>query len=717
MKAVIAKRTGSSLLLAFGLIIAPLIFSFLIWVLIEKQNEMAAADRLNQAKNAQTFLIESRRPTLNEYANWDEFYRTAVLDDNYGWFDENIGSGMAAAEGRAATLLLDREGKALAGSWGDTTGIWSADAFFGPSFQEFFKHVRDVQGGVGTLGFLSSTDGPAIAQIARVLPHNNHALTKGETHPRYLLFVEILDRSVIDGLRAALNWPDFSIFPDKIGESNGIDLKDFRGRVVGHMQWEHPRPGHAAFIAALPLLAVAVLVMLGSTSVVYRRILRSSAELVRAEQEARHRALHDALTGIPNRRALQEIRASLSGRRYALVIDFDGFKEVNDTLGHDTGDALLVEMAQRMTGVLPEGAVLARIGGDEFAVLGQGSVSEGAEVGHDIMMRITRTFEYENHPVSISASIGVASVDDEEMTGDAIDAGELLRRADVAMYEAKRARSASIRIWVPAMDAERIRFQALSEDIRAGLDRGDFSVALQPLFEVSSGRISGFEALARWSHPVKGDISPQEFIECAERSKVIHDLGLFVLREACLKVRDIPGVMLSVNLSPVQLLDANLVGKISAALAETGFQADRLEVEVTEGYLIEQEDRALSVLQRLKDLGIRISLDDFGTGYSSLGYLRRYPIDKLKIDRSYITPVETSQSARDIVAAIVTLAHAHHLPVTAEGVETIGQAQSLAAIGCSYLQGYLIGKGEADPVTSVPAEMSLLEPPQIEIAV
>jgi EAL domain-containing protein (putative c-di-GMP-specific phosphodiesterase class I) len=233
-------------------------------------------------------------------------------------------------------------------------------------------------------------------------------------------------------------------------------------------------------------------------------------------------------------------------------------------------------------------------------------------------------------------------------------------------------------------------------------------VALQPFYDIASGRITGFEALARWSHPIRGKISPAEFVDVAEHSKVIHDLGLFILREACLKLREVPDVTLSVNLSPVQLLDVNLVEKIESTLVETGFPAHRLEFEVTENYLMDQQDRALSVLKRLKAHGITIALDDFGTGYSSLGYLKRYPIDKLKIDRSYILPIETDQRARDIVASIVKLAHAHGLSVTAEGVETIGQARILAETHCALLQGYLIGKGEPAPVLAVPLGMSVL---------
>ena len=702
-----SKERGAAIL-AFGLVIAPLIFVFLTWVLVDKQNQIAGLERLRQASAVRSFLVETRRPLLNEYAGGDELYRRVVMKDDFAWFAGNFGTEADAAQGRVATLLLDEVGRPIAGSWSSKVARPNLQALFGKGLPEFLAQLMAVNHGRATISFLDSAQGPAIVQAAQIMARGVRTTGRSPA-PRYLLLVDMLDRNVVDDLRAATDWSDLTIASGTGTPGRSLGLADVRGNIVGHLGWSRPTPGFVVLGAALPLLALGFVTFACGSWFVWRSIRRSSSDLVAAEQEARIIARQDPLTGLWNRRALEaSLEEALTeiddAPVYLISIDFDGFKQVNDRLGHRAGDALLVEMARRMSGVVPAGAMLARIGGDEFAVLGRGAPHEGIEIGDDIMMRIARPFTHSGQTVGISASVGVSSVGGPAADGP-VEPQELLRRADVAMWEAKRMKNCMVKLWVDSMDAGRKDFQQISDEIRLGLDRGEFKVALQPLFDVASGRISGFEALARWEHPSR-KIKPDEFIAVAERSRSINDLGLFILREACRKVRQFGAVSLSVNLSPVQLLDPFLVDKVARTLEETGFPPSRLELEITESYLVEQEDRALDALCRLKGLGLKISLDDFGVGYASLGYLRKFPLDKLKIDKAYVKPINGDARTRDILLAVVALGRAHGLTVTAEGVETPGQARILADAGCDILQGYLVGKPEDRPIFAVAPELS-----------
>jgi diguanylate cyclase (GGDEF)-like protein len=421
------------------------------------------------------------------------------------------------------------------------------------------------------------------------------------------------------------------------------------------------------------------------------RIWQVNRRLRAARADALKLADCDPLTGIANRRVLQrsaEAALALGAPCQMLMIDFDGFKEVNDRLGHTVGDALLVEMSARMQRLCPEGALLARQGGDEFAVLRPGTSDGVAEFGQDLIFAISAPFQIQNQnqTISISASVGVAGIE------PGMSAEELLHRADVAMYEAKAHKPGAVHFYHDCLDVHTRDSVQLDRDMRNGLGAGEFWVAYQPIYSVKERRIVGVEALARWTHPTRGPIGPHIFIPVAEQSLFIGTLGEFILREACTAFASVPEIKVSVNLSPVQLLDDRLVERIAGLLEETGLPASRLELEVTEGYLIEQEDRAAEVMNRLRALGLRISLDDFGCGYASVGYLRRFPLDKVKIDRSFIDTIDTDEQARRVVAAIIALCGAFGIPITAEGVETTAQADLLRDMGCDLLQGYLIGR-------------------------
>ncbi|MFO1108641.1 MAG: EAL domain-containing protein [Bradyrhizobium sp.] len=413
----------------------------------------------------------------------------------------------------------------------------------------------------------------------------------------------------------------------------------------------------------------------------------------RAEERITHLAHYDALTDLPNRALFREqIRLALphaTGERQlaVLYIDIDEFKSVNDSLGHLIGDELLKAVAQSLRGCVREGDFVARLGGDEFAIV-QTSVA-GPEDVEGLVARIYAAirvpFDCLGHQLTTDASIGIALAPQ-----DGSDIDQILKNADLAMYAAKAEGRRTHRYFEPVMDAQVRARRQLEIELRQAIAGSDFEVYYQPLLSLQHGTIRGCEALVRWRHPERGLISPAEFIPIAEDTGLINQLGEWVLATACLEAVKWPDhVRLAVNISPVQFKSGTLALRVMAALASSGLAASRLELEITEAVLIRDDDAALAILHQLREIGVRIALDDFGTGYSSLSYLKRFPFDKIKIDRCFITDLVEPDGSADIVRAVVEIAAERNMTTTAEGVETEEQLRILRKLGCSEMQGYL----------------------------
>lgn len=408
-------------------------------------------------------------------------------------------------------------------------------------------------------------------------------------------------------------------------------------------------------------------------------------------------ARRDALTGLPNRMVFAEqVMERLEGARRkgeslaVLYVDLDRFKTINDSLGHAMGDALLQKVADRFRGVLRQGELIARLGGDEFAVIQSGVPQpEGAKsLAARLIDLISRAYAVNGHMMHIGTSIGVAIYPD-----DGRDADVLLKNADLALYRAKADGRSSYRLYEPAMDAFMQARRALEIDLRRALAFKQFHLAFQPKLHIETGTIVGFEALLRWNHPVRGPVSPAEFIPVAEEIGAIVAIGDWVLREACREAAGWPSpVCVAVNLSPAQFRTGMVLESVSAALARSGLAPERLEIEITEGSLLEGSETVLDVLHGLRALGVKIAMDDFGTGYSSLGYLQKFPFDAIKIDRSFVRGLDNDEQRRSIVRAIAQLAVALGMTTTAEGVETTSELASVRSEGCTNVQGYLTGR-------------------------
>ncbi|MGK2921579.1 MAG: putative bifunctional diguanylate cyclase/phosphodiesterase [Methyloceanibacter sp.] len=478
----------------------------------------------------------------------------------------------------------------------------------------------------------------------------------------------------------------------------------------------------AASITSMALtvatLTTSLLIVMGFSvpaAIASRRI----RERWHAEDRIHFLALHDSLTGLPNRVQFRQHldRAVARAKRHGNIVavfclDLDRFKQVNDTLGHATGDALLEEVAARLKENIREVDLVGRLGGDEFAV-----VAEEIETPEDAMRLARRLcnalgagYQVNGHEVTTSASIGIALGPLDTEPNDA-----LLKNADLALYRAKEDGRNTFRFFEPAMDAALQKRRRLENDLRSALRKNQLYLDYQPQFDLESGKLTGYEALVRWWHPSEGEIPPTTFVPIAEETGLIVPLGEWILKTACAYATTWPlDTKLAVNLSPAQFKTQDVYSLVRRVLAETGLEPDRLELEITEGIILQNTESVIDTLTRLDQLGVSIAMDDFGTGYSSLSYLTRFPVKKIKIDRSFIDTLGTSPQTSAIVSSIVGLGQSLHVTITAEGVETEGQAAMLRKWGCDQVQGYYYGRPEAEISENDEDDTPLDAPPPLD---
>ncbi len=473
------------------------------------------------------------------------------------------------------------------------------------------------------------------------------------------------------------------------------------GHVVGVVEVYINQTARAAMIgtafAQISITVLAALLMLGGLAAWHWH--RRNLAQWEAEERVRYLALHDPLCGTLNRTSFHDAlrlqakhqAKAAAGQGFAvLCINLDHFKRVNDMQGLEAGDQVLSEVGRRLHTLVRHGDQVARLGGDEFAILQSNVVDahDVAQLAQRVVDELARPFALSAEPLMLGASVGAA------LWGvDATDVNSLMHKADLALFRAKSDGRGTFSFYDAGLD-ERLQLRRdLTRDLARAITAGELSLNYQPLFEAGGKTLTGYEALARWHHPVRGPISPVEFIPLAEDAGLIEALGRWVLRTACAEAATWPGhLTVAVNLSAAQFQHGDLVSLVQQVLHDTGLSAHRLELEVTESLLISSPDVVVGMLRALAAAGVRIAMDDFGTGYSSLAYLWRFPFHKLKIDRAFTQSIEHDAKVRVIVRAIISLAHALDLRVNAEGVETEGQMQALCLLGCDELQGYLLGR-------------------------
>ena len=619
-------------------------------------------------------------------AVWDDAVREAyrpTLDTD--WLHNTWGTGFKINNLYDGTFVLDEHFNVLWGSFQSRPFNEKNLDFFGKGLKALIdQHGRELAGEKNIYAGISQTrNGVAFVGIGLIRPMVG-SLEVHDWTRRYLVITRHLNARILSDLGGTFQIDNLHFTPGKINDRS-MPLHSAAGELVGYLNWQARLPGaQAARAASSDIRQIVVLV----SGLILLFILVSSVglyKLARGESQARLVARTDWLSHLPNRRALIETldRVRLRGDtdvKSVVFIDLDGFKDVNDIYGHSVGDDLIVAIAKTLNERVPPGGMLARMGGDEFAMtIG----------GDDAEAQATAT-------IHIGASIGIASG-----TLTECNSSELFRRADIAMYHAKMSGKGRITHYDAELNSVRERKLAIENQIRSGLERDEFEVWYQPIVDARSQTMSSVEALVRWPRRPEGPLGPDTFIAIAETSGLIYKLGQFVLQRACEDLQPYGELKLSVNISPAQFRDPAFEEKVASVLESTRFPANRLQLEVTESYVLENPERARMAIANLKALGTAVALDDFGTGYSSIGYLRRFNFDTIKIDKSLAGLVDNDEQAAALVSGTVRIANALGMAVVAEGVETEKQMKLLRLAGCDQLQGFWFS--QPMPIESIKA--------------
>lgn len=696
------RRTSSlvvqaSFVVAFAAA-AGLLVGFLLW---------SAGQIDENARDLQTKrVIDAIQARLNatpreqeSISVWDDTIIAARNRDE-PWLSRNIGAWMFSYFGHDEIYLLDPDDApvyaAIEGRTVSAEAFSLRSTFVAPLLRELREHTKaGIIDPAGHVADYTLVDGePAIVSVTPLVSNTGKIEQAAGSEPLLVSVAHLnheyelpqVERYVTGGgtFTAAAN-----------GNSGIVSLPvtNRTGRIIAFYEWAPYQPGRELLERTAPALFAAFIVVVTLVSLLIYRLQRTISALESKRRDAERHATEDSLTGLPNRLSFdRQFVFRLKARRLReppmalLMLDLDRFKQVNDTLGHNAGDDLIRAVAERLREIIEPCDMLARLGGDEFAIL-HPSLAGTAEVSglaRRIVESIGKPFPVRGTHAFVGVSIGIVIASPGER-----DSGELSRKADIALYEAKAAGRNRAVVYEPKMDEQVQDRHTIEAELREALGAADqLWIAFQPLCDSAKNTV-GAEALLRWDHPTLGAVPPSRFIAIAESTGLIEQLGELVLRRAAEFGARWPGRTIAVNISPVQLRNPTFVDRVFALLAETGMRPADLEIEITEGILLDDESVAASTIRSLRQAGIRIALDDFGTGYSSLNYLKRYPVDRIKIDRSFISQLHTANASNAIVQAMVTLAHALDIEVTAEGVETEEQFRVLIEMGCNTFQGYL----------------------------
>jgi len=676
---------------------AAMLGGYVLWS--SAQVDKVGVDRqASRLVNAMSLQLEQISHEQESVAVWDDTL-AAVTRRDLTWLNNNVGHQMASFFHHSATYIVDsddgplyaaRAGRRVdAGTYGEIAGLVA------PMLDELRAATRlgyvDVPPSIAD--FVVIDGAPAILGVFPIVAANGEGERGAGEEPILVSVVKLdlsyelsmTDRYMLEAGRFTTTPADsrLSVFP----------LTNRSGRIVAFYEWQPYLPGSEMLAQTAPAFATGFGVLGLVVALLLYRLWRSSRELESKQIDAERQATEDPLTRLPNRLSFERqfdriLLNPASGRPLPtlLMLDLDRFKQVNDTLGHHAGDDLIRAVGERLRHVLGTHPILARLGGDEFGILSLDTLSqpEVMELCRRIIEAIGRPFRISGSDAFVGVSIGVVTARAQDR-----DRHELTRKADIALYEAKSSGRNRAALYKESMNELVQTRHSTEADLREALKHGDqLWVAFQPLFGCREGEIVGAEALVRWTHPRRGLISPIDFVPIAESSGLIEALGEFVLRRACQMGARWPGQTIAVNISPAQMRNPTFAERIFAILEETGMRPQDLEIEITESILLDDELAASDAIRLFRRAGIKIALDDFGTGYSSLNYLKRYPVDRIKIDRSFISQLSNAAASVAIVQALVTLAHALDIEVTAEGVETDEQYRVLASMGCNTFQGY-----------------------------
>lgn len=699
----------------------------ILWA-VDRSNDISAERQLRTTEASIRAAVQELAQQQEMVAIWDDaVVELTKRSLDLKWIDANFGVWLNKTFGQDEIYILDDRNEPLVATIGSTRVAAEEYERVRASVSDLVAGIRGVPesphrahvADLATASYLKTGQAvhdahllelngrPAAVSVMKIIPESED-IPYPHGREFLLLSIRFLDGSfiaqlseqnLIEGLRfSATDTPER-------GEIS-VPVKSDVGRLIGYFIWNPELPGDRVLRSVGPVMAAAAAMVLLLLGALVRRLRQSTRALERtvlelkaSEAQAHHLAFHDVLTGLPNRalfgdRLNHAIARMQDGEQVAvMMLDLDRFKHVNDTLGHHAGDSLIQEFAVRLSKLVGSEVTITRLGGDEFAIVQ--TYKSGSDAPHalceSILAATNQPYDILGNQVFVGVSIGLVLAP--EAGSDRI---ELLRKADIALYRAKGEGRNCYCLFTPEMDETIAVSRLIEEDLRAALATGEgLEVAYQPQI-AQSGSVVGVEALARWHHPTRGYIQPSQFIPVAEQTGLIIPLGEWILRQACTASRRWPDLFVSVNLSPVQFRSNNFASRVIAIVRECGGHPQRIELEVTEGVLLEEDGRTTDALRKLREAGFRIALDDFGTGYSSLGYLHRFEVDKIKIDRSFTQSLGQGNKAATVIKAIVALGHAMSVTVTAEGVETETQRSFLDMAGCNEMQGFLFSKAVSE---------------------
>ena len=634
--------------------------------------------------------------TLNDYAAWDDAATYVYSDNGMPWMISNFGEMSANSSLFDIALVVDGEGNAVM-AYKDGVPMTVAPAAFFDETRWWL--LRDAMApervaNPEARAFVRTKKGIAAVGVALIRMKSGE-LDQPPEKRRFLVFARHLDAQV-EALGETYVVKGLHLASAESNIHHYVAIWDPAGKLLGKLAWPSRGPGDISYTEIRGKVVTAISLFGFLLTTVFAIGLIEIRRLKSDEEKARRLALTDRLSGLLNRaglfkaldRMIDEARNTKSDVAL-LYLDLDGFKEVNDAYGHGCGDDLIRSVSAGFRCLIPEGAVLARVGGDEFAIafIRTNSDAAAGTLGDTILSFFDEPFQIGARIVTVGSSIGIAA----SQIGT-INSEELVRRADIAMYKSKESGRGRAFFYDASMDNDRETMLMIEAQLRDAIEEKHLSVVFQPVVTASTLEVTSVETLIRWNRPGGGSVSPEVFIPVAEKTGLIEPLGVFVLRAACERARQWPGLGIAVNISPVQLRNPSFARQVAAILEEAGIEPSRLTLELTEGYLIQNPQRARQSIERLKALGVMIALDDFGSGFSSIGYLRQFGFDRLKIDRSMIADIVESEKARSLLEATTALARSLGIPVTAEGVELEGQAHILLDCGCDELQGYLFAR-------------------------
>jgi diguanylate cyclase (GGDEF)-like protein len=700
----------------------------------------------HSAKESQRLLIDAALTDITNHALmeqkgwafWDEAARaTRQASLPAKWFDRRVGAALTEGYGHERVYVIDGKDRLIYGYGGGKRLAPGGLERLWPSIQPMLREIRTgfprsyvrrdtafslaqrrydtlwiVRSGRGAANILKDGERAVVVSIMTIIPTVDD--TTIAQRPHLLLSIIPLDQEAFSVIGAKLHIDNLRLVRSGSTRDDRTPLITDDGGLAGAIAWNVDQPGRTMLTRILPIVALLLLLALRYSAIVMKRLAETHRRLQVQESSARFLALHDPLSELPNRRNFSgELRARFErleaeglGERVCIAyVDVDRFKDVNDAIGHSAGDALVMQIGPRLGELLRSGDMLARLGGDEFAVLRSLAADEDpCLLGQQIISAFNKPFEIEGNLLEITASVGLAVARPEQT-----DPEHVLQDADISLYRAKDGGRNRYMLFHPSM-AEHVRLRHQTEiDLRSAIGTDQIVVDYQPVISTATGKVTSFEALVRWRHPLRGLIPPLMFVPVAEQCGLMVPLGDHIIEKVFREASAFAGTDIAINLSPVQLRQRGLPDRLTQLARRFGVDPESVILEVTESLLVESNELTNEVFARLRASGFRTALDDFGTGYSSLAYLSEFEFDKIKIDRSFISN-GSLEKLRPILEGIVHIGRGLRMDIVAEGIETAAELAMVQALGCNEAQGYYIS--EPLPLEAVPAFM--LAPRHIE---